>query len=68
MAQPVKIPSGKQLVLTAGDLDKAIIGLLTNGIAASDVNGANMPAGFTRVLAFRGGVLNNMDECFDRIA
>ncbi|MCQ4365764.1 peptidase [Mycobacterium gordonae] len=68
MAQPVKIPSGKQLVLTAGDLDKAIIGLLMNGIAASDVNGANMPAGFTRVLAFRGGVLNNMDECFDRIA
>lgn len=68
MAQPVSIPSGKQLVLTAGDLDKAIIGLLVNGVAASDVNGANMPAGFTRVLAFRGGVLNNIDECFERIA
>ncbi|WP_310785247.1 neutral zinc metallopeptidase [Mycobacterium sp. Z3061] len=68
MAQPVSIASGKQLVLTAGDLDKAIIGLLVNGVAASDVNGANMPAGFTRVLAFRGGVLNNIDECFDRIA
>ena len=64
MAQPVSVPSGKQLVLTAGDLDKALIGLLMNGVAASDVNGANMPAGFTRVLAFRAGVLDNIDECF----
>jgi hypothetical protein len=68
MAQPVSVPSGKQLVLTAGDLDKALIGLLMNGVAASDVNGANMPAGFTRVLAFRGGVLDNIDQCFQRIS
>jgi len=67
MAEPVSIPSGKTLVLTAGDLDKAVIGLLMNGVAASDVNGANMPAGFTRVTAFRGGVLGNIDECFKRI-
>jgi predicted metalloprotease len=67
MAQPVSIPSGKQLVLTAGDLDKALIGLLMNGVAASDVNGENMPAGFTRVLAFRAGVLDNIDQCFQRI-
>lgn len=67
MAQPVEIPSGKQLVLTAGDLDKAIIGLLINGVAASDVNGENMPAGYTRAIAFRAGVLDNIDECFDRI-
>jgi predicted metalloprotease len=68
MAQVVTIPSGKQLVLTAGDLDKAVIGLLMNGVAASDVNGENMPAGYTRVIALRGGVLVNADECFNRIA
>jgi predicted metalloprotease len=67
MAEPVSIPSGKQLVLTGGDLDKALIGLLVNGMAASDVNGANMPAGFTRALAFRAGVMDNTDQCFQRI-
>src|SRR5262249_51835424 len=50
MAKPVSVPSGKQLVLTAGDLDKALIGLLVNGVAASDVNGDHMPAGYTRTL------------------
>jgi predicted metalloprotease len=68
MAEPVQVPSGKQLVLTAGDLDKALIGLLINHVAASDVNGEHIPAGFTGALAFRGGVLNNIDECFARIA
>jgi predicted metalloprotease len=68
MAEPVSIPSGKQLVLTGGDLDKALIGLLVNGVAASDVNGANMPAGFTRALAFRSGVMDNADQCFQRIS
>jgi hypothetical protein len=67
MAQPVSIPSGKQLVLTAGDLDKAVIGLLVNGVGASDVNGENMPAGYTRAIAFRAGVLDDTDECFQRI-
>ena len=56
-----------QLVLTAGDLDKALIGLLVNRVASSDVNGANMPAGFTGAIAFRAGVLDNVDECFNRI-
>jgi hypothetical protein len=68
MAEPVQVPSGKQLVLTAGDLDKALIGLLINHVAASDVDGEHIPAGFTGALAFRGGVLNNIDECFTRIA
>jgi len=68
MAEPVEVPSGKQLVLTAGDLDKALIGLLRNKVAASDVNGEHIPAGFTGALAFRGGVLNNIEECFKRIA
>lgn len=67
MAQPVSVPSGQQLVLTAGDLDKALIGLLVNGVAASDVNGEHMPVGYTRALAFRGGVIDNADECFERI-
>lgn len=67
MAQPVSVPSGKQLVLTAGDLDKALIGILVNGVAASDVNGENTPAGFTRANAFRAGVLDNVDECFNGI-
>ena len=69
MAEPVEVPSGKQLVLTAGDFDKALIGLLINAVAASDVNGEHIPAaGFTRALAFRGGVLDNIEECFKRIA
>lgn len=69
MAEPVEVPSGKHLVLTAGDFDKALIGLLMNAVAASDVNGEHIPlAGFTRALAFRGGVLDNIEECFSRIA
>jgi predicted metalloprotease len=68
MAEPVEVPSGKQLVLTAGDLDKALIGLLINKVAASDVNGEHTPAGFTGTLAFRSGVLNRIEECFQRIA
>ena len=69
MAERVEVPSGKQLVLTAGDFDKALIGLLINAVAASDVNGEHIPAaGFTRALAFRGGVLDNIEECFKRIA
>jgi hypothetical protein len=68
MVEAVEVPSGKQLVLTAGDLDKALIGLLINQVAASDVNGEHTPSGFTGALAFRGGVLNNIDECFNAIA
>ena len=56
MAEPIELPSHKQLVLTAGDLDKAVSGLLTNHLVASDADGATVPAGFTRIAAFRGGV------------
>jgi predicted metalloprotease len=66
MAEPLKLPSGDQLVLTAGDLDKAVAGLLTNGEVASDVNGATVPAGFTRIVAFRSGLLGNVDLCNKR--
>jgi predicted metalloprotease len=66
MAHPVDVPSGQGVTLGAGDLDEAISGLLTNGVVASDVNGATLPAGFTRVSAFRSGLLSNADDCYRR--
>ncbi len=66
MAEPIELPSHKQLVLTAGDLDKAVSGLLTNHLVASDADGATVPAGFTRIAAFRGGVGGNGDACYSR--
>lgn len=66
MAEPVSLPSGKNLLLAAGDLDEAIAGLLTNGLVASDVNGKAVPAGFTRILAFRAGLLGDTDRCLSR--
>ena len=59
MAEPIAIPSGKQLMLSAGDLDKAVSGLLTNHMVASDADGVTVPAGFTRIAAFRAGVGGN---------
>jgi predicted metalloprotease len=58
--------SGNELQLSPGDLDEAVAGILTNGVVASDVNGATVPAGFTRILAFRSGVQNEMDNCYER--
>ncbi|MCV7099840.1 peptidase [Mycobacterium palustre] len=66
MAEPIDTPSQKQLVLTAGDLDEAVSGLLTNHLVASDADGVSVPAGFTRIAAFRGGVTGNMDACYSR--
>jgi predicted metalloprotease len=66
MAQPIAVTSGRGLTLGAGDLDEAIAGLLTNGVVASDVNGATVPAGFTRVSAFRSGLLSDADDCYRR--
>jgi predicted metalloprotease len=66
MAEPIELPSQKQLVLTAGDLDEAVSGLLTNHVVASDADGTSVPAGFTRISAFRGGVTGNMDACYSR--
>ncbi|OBG14447.1 peptidase [Mycobacterium colombiense] len=67
MAGPVSVPSGNALTLTAGDLDKAVAGLLTNHLVASDVNGQTVPAGFTRITAFRSGVVNSNDDlCYQR--
>ncbi|OMC53851.1 peptidase [Mycobacterium sp. IS-836] len=66
MAEPIDLPSKKELLLTAGDLDEAVAGLLTNHLVASDADGTSVPAGFTRIAAFRGGVTGNMDACYSR--
>ena len=52
--------------LTAGDVDEAVAGLLTNGRAASDVNGDTIPAGFTRINAYRNGLTGSADHCFSQ--
>ena len=43
MASPIELPSGGNLTLTAGDLDEAVAGLLTNGLAASNGQGGGLP-------------------------
>lgn len=58
--------SGNQLVLGAGDLDKAVSGLLTNGIVATDTSGQGVPSGFTRILAFRSGLAGDAQSCYQR--
>ncbi len=66
LARQVNTPDGNTVALTAGDLDEAVAGLLTNGLAASDVNGLAATAGFARIDAFRTGVLGDQDSCFER--
>lgn len=66
MAENIELPSGNSLVLTAGDLDEAVAGLLTNHLVASDADGVSVPAGFTRIAAFRAGVVGEMDGCYSR--
>jgi hypothetical protein len=68
MAKPVKTASGQNLTLAAGDLDKAVAGLLTNGLAATDVNGDGVIAGFTRIAAFRAGLIGSESTCYDHFA
>ncbi|WP_424809580.1 neutral zinc metallopeptidase [Rhodococcus sp. 27YEA15] len=58
--------SGAQVTLSPGDLDEAVSGLLTDGLAASDVNGETVPSGFARVDAFRTGVLGSQEGCDSR--
>lgn len=59
---------GADFVLSPGDTDEAVAGLLTNGMVASDVNGVSAPAGFTRILAYRLGLSSGVDECFERFS
>ena len=66
MSQPVTVSDGSTVALTAGDLDEAVSGILTNGLAAGDVNGESVPSGFSRIDAFRTGVLGDENRCFKR--
>ena len=66
MSQPVSLAGGENVVLTAGDVDEAVAGLLDNGLAASDVNGESVPSGFSRIDAFRLGVLGDDARCYKR--
>jgi predicted metalloprotease len=51
--------------LTSRDIDQAVAGLLGNGLAASDVDGMTVPAGFNRIAAFRVGLTSdNADRCY----
>ncbi len=66
MAEPHSLPSGNALTLTAGDIDEAVAGLLVNGVAASNVSGATVPAGFTRIEAYRSGLQGDSELCYTR--
>jgi predicted metalloprotease len=66
LSKEVTTPDGNTVALTAGDIDEAVSGLLTNGLVASDVNGETIPAGFSRIDAFRIGVLGDQDRCLKR--
>ncbi|AYF77824.1 metallopeptidase [Nocardia yunnanensis] len=54
---------GSTLQLTATDLDAAVSGLLSDGLAAADVDGTVVPSGFVRLEAFRTGVLDGDAAC-----
>lgn len=56
----------RRVLLSPGDLDEAISGLLSDGLAASDVDGNTVPSGFARVDAFRTGVLGGRQACDGR--
>jgi predicted metalloprotease len=66
MSEEVTTPDGNTITLTAGDVDEAVSGILTNGLVASDVNGESVPSGFSRIDAFRVGVLGDAERCFKR--
>lgn len=66
MSKEVTTPDGNTIALTAGDVDEAVSGILTNGLVASDVNGESVPSGFSRIDAFRVGVLGDAERCFKR--
>ena len=66
MTEAVTTSDGNTVALSAGDLDEAVSGLLTNGLAAGDVNGETVPSGFSRMDAFRNGVLGDEERCFKR--
>ncbi|MGV0579533.1 neutral zinc metallopeptidase [Mycolicibacterium elephantis] len=68
LSRSVTTSDGNTVALTAGDLDEAVSGILTNGLVASDVNGESVPSGFSRIDAFRVGVLGDQERCFKRFS
>ncbi|OBB56675.1 peptidase [Mycobacterium sp. 852013-51886_SCH5428379] len=66
LSQDITTPGGATIALTAGDLDEAVSGILTNGLAAGNVNGESVPSGFSRIDAFRVGVLGDQQRCLTR--
>jgi predicted metalloprotease len=66
MSKDIQTRDGDTIALTAGDVDEAVSGILTNGLVASDVNGDSVPSGFSRIDAFRVGVLGDTERCFKR--
>jgi predicted metalloprotease len=66
LSKEITTADGNTVVLTAGDIDEAVSGLLTNGLVAGDVNGETVPAGFSRIDAFRVGVLGDEQRCYKR--
>ncbi|MGW0162863.1 neutral zinc metallopeptidase [Mycobacterium sp. NPDC003323] len=68
LVDEVNTPDGGTIALTAGDVDEAVSGILLNGLVASDVNGESVPSGFSRIDAFRVGVLGETDRCFKRFS
>lgn len=55
---------GSDPQLSVTDLDAAVSGLLSDGLAAGDVDGNVVPSGFDRLAAFRTGVLEGADSCY----
>ncbi|WP_194834114.1 metallopeptidase [Nocardia sp. XZ_19_369] len=66
LAQPGRTSGQGDISLAAGDLDEAVSGLLTDGLAASDTEGNTVRSGFARVDAFRAGVINGEKTCMSR--
>ncbi|MFI6869307.1 metallopeptidase [Nocardia sp. NPDC050406] len=54
---------GATVRLSADDLDEAVSGLLSDGMAASDVDGKTVSSGYLRLEAFRTGVLDGEAAC-----
>ncbi|MFI1915121.1 metallopeptidase [Nocardia sp. NPDC020380] len=66
LADPSRSGAAGGITLSSADIDEAISGLLSDGLAASDTDGKTVPSGFSRVDAFRAGVLGNQQTCAAR--
>jgi predicted metalloprotease len=64
MSTEMTLANGAKFRVTGGDLDEAVAGLLTNGLAASNIKAVSAPSAFARVDAFRTGVLGDENACY----